>query len=249
MRLNGSIPKLGDSLLQEQTTNETARPESENYNPENHHHEIHHLHADIHDAELIKQFDDHILPKWQERYKLNDTSTKVLKFAVDNLLDDKNKFRIASALGNEVATALEESMKQWHFPKWLSNTLYYSFWGAALASSAARAVLRGLGTGNVKTFIETSIQDLVAAFIGPTGIIMASDKIQNLIYDKTKVIPNKVINFIRPLISVFLAEQSITRILDPIGKSLGKVFSGIISNETYKKWSEELGNKLQSLLE
>lgn len=203
---------------------------------------------EIQDRDLISLFNNTLLPRWQEKYKLGDSNIKALKFTVDNFLDDRKFMRILCAMGNETAVAIEESMKQWGFPKWLSNTLYYGFWAASIASSGARAILRGLGTANVKTFTETAIQDLVAAFIGPTGAIMLADKAQNMLYQKTKLLPQSVVSFIRPIISVGVAAKSMTGILDPIGKSLGRGLSGMISPEKYKGWSESIGAKIETLM-
>jgi hypothetical protein len=241
MELSPNNAALDSRPLREQLVDYSRPPHSNN--------EPHHIDKpdEVRDADLIELFNTDILPKWQQQYKLSDTSLKALQFTVNNFLDDKNMLRIGCALGNEAAVAIEDSMKQWKFPKWLSNTLYYGLWAAAIASSGARVVLRGLGTGNIKTFFETAVQDIVAAFIGPTGIIMVADRAQNWIYKNIKL-PQSIINFIRPMISVFLAEKSIVSILDPVGISLGRILTGVISPEKYKKWSESIGNKLKAML-
>lgn len=241
MQLSSYNTALDTPRLQEQSID---YPRSIQGNDESH--QIQDSHNEVRDADLIELFHTNILPRWQQKYKLSDTSIQALHFTVNNFLDDSKFLRIACAMSNEVAFAIEESMQQWKFPKWLSNTLYYGLWAAALGSSAARVVLRGLGTGNIKTFLETAVQDTVAAFIGPTGIIMVADKVQNMIYKNTKLLPQSLVNFIRPALSVFLAEKSIVKILDPIGKSLGRMLTGIISPEKYKKWSELISNKLQT---
>lgn len=200
--------------------------------------------VDIGSEDLIKLFQEKILPNWQEKYKLSNASTGALKFTVKNFLDDNNMLRIVCALGNEVAVAINESMKQWGFPKPLANVLYYGLWAVAVVSCGARAVLRGLGTQNVKPFIESSIQDGIAAIFGPTGVVMLANKAQDLIYGAAKFIPQSIINFARPVISVVLAEMAIPRILDPIGKSVGKMATGLVSPETYERWSESISKKL-----
>jgi hypothetical protein len=200
--------------------------------------------VDIGSEDLIKLFQEKILPDWQTKYKLSNASTGALKFTVKNFLDDHNMLRIVCALGNEVAVAINESMKQWGFPKPLANVLYYGLWAVAVVSCGARAVLRGLGTQNVKPFIESSIQDGIAAIVGPTGVVMLANKAQDAIYNAAKFVPQSIINFARPVISVVLAEMAIPRILDPIGKSVGKALTGLVPLETYSKWSESISKKL-----
>jgi hypothetical protein len=200
--------------------------------------------VDIGSEDLIKLFQTTILPNWQEKYKLSKASTGALIFTVKNFLDDNNMLRIVCALGNEVAVAINESMKQWGFPKPLANVLYYGLWAVAVVSCGARAVLRGLGTQNIKPFIESSIQDGIAAIFGPTGVVMIANKAQDAIYNAAKFVPQSIINFARPVISVVLAEMAIPRILDPIGKSVGKMATGLISADTYSKWSDSIGKKL-----
>lgn len=201
---------------------------------------------EIASEDLIKLFETTILPRWQGKYKLSDTSVGALKFTVKNFLDDNNMLRIVCALGNEVAVAIDESMKQWGFPKWLANTLYYGLWAVAVVSCGARAVLRGFGTENLKPFLESSVQDAIAAIFGPTGVVMIANKAQDMIYKTAKFVPQSLINFARPIISVVLAEMAIPRVLDPIGKTVAKFVTGIVSKETYAKWSDAISTKLQS---
>lgn len=186
---------------------------------------------DIEAKDLIQLFISKILPEWKSKYKLSESTNKALEFTVKNFLDDHNTLRIMCALGNEIAIGIDESMKQWGFPKWLSNTLYYGLWAVALASCGARAALRGLGTQSWKVFTESSIQDGVAAILGPTGVVLVANKVQDLFYKSSKVLPQSLVNFIRPLISVVAAELAIPRVLDPIGKSAGKA----ITNATFAK--------------
>ncbi len=197
-------------------------------------------------ADLIQLFQKQILPKWQSQYGLSDGASKALNFTASNFLDDNNRLRIVCALGNEIAVAIDESMKQWGFPKPLAKALYYGLWAVAVVSCGARAVLRGLGTQNLKPFIESSIQDAVAAIFGPTGIVIIANKIQNAIYKTTKFIPESLVSFIKPIISVALAEVSIPKILDPIGKTIAKHVSNLISNADYEQWSQAISNRLQA---
>lgn len=200
--------------------------------------------VNIGSEDLIKLFDTQILKNWQEKYKLGNTSIAALRFTVKNFLDDNNLLRITCALGNEIAVAINESMEQWGFPKALANVLYYGLWAVAVVSCGARAVLRGLGTQNIKPFIESSIQDGIAAIFGPTGVVMIANKAQDAVYKASKFIPQSVINFVRPVISVVLAEMAIPKILDPIGKTVGKLVTGLISPETYSRWSDSISKKL-----
>lgn len=186
---------------------------------------------DIEAKDLIQLFISKILPDWKRKYKLSESTNKALEFTVKNFLDDHNTLRIMCALGNEIAIAIDESMKQWGFPKWLSNTLYYGLWGVALVSCGARAALRGLGTQSWKVFTESSIQDGIAAIFGPSGVVLVVNKIQDLFYKSSKALPQSLVNFIRPIISVVAAELAIPRVLDPIGKSAGKAFT----NATFTK--------------
>ncbi len=204
--------------------------------------------SDLVSKNLIENFETTILPRWQEKYKLNNTTTKTLKFVTKNFLDDHNLLRIICALGNEVAVALTESMRQWKFPQSLTNTLFYGLWGVSVGSCGARATLRGLGTESLKPFLESSIQDGIAAILGPTGVVMIANKVQDLIYNRVKIVPQSAINFVRPIISVTLAEKAIPKILDPLGKKVGALTSKIIPEETYNKYSQSISNKLQKRL-
>lgn len=201
---------------------------------------------DIGSEDLIQLFQKRILPEWENKYGLSKGVTKALDFTAKNYLDDNNHLRIVCALGNEIAVAIDESMKQWGFPKPLAQTLYYGLWAVAVVSCGARAVLRGLGTQNLKPFVESSIQDAVAAIFGPTGIVIIANKIQNAIYKTTKFIPESIVSFIKPIISVALAEVSIPKILDPIGKTIAKHVSNLISNADYEQWSQAISNRLQA---
>lgn len=186
---------------------------------------------DIEAKDLIQLFISKILPEWKSKYKLSESTNKALEFTVKNFLDDHNTLRITCALGNEIAVALDESMRQWGFPKPLANALYYGLWGVALVTCGARAVLRGLGTQSWKVFTESSVQDAIAAIFGPTGIVLVANKVQDLFYKSTKALPQSLINFVKPIISVVAAELAIPRVLDPIGKAAGKA----ITNATFAK--------------
>lgn len=204
--------------------------------------------VEIAPEDLIERFKTTIIPSWQEEYGLSDRITKGLEFTAKRFLNDNDPLRVICALGNEVAVALIESMKQWKLPKTLANTLFYGLWGVSVGSCGARAVLRGLGTENLKPFVESSIQDGIAAIFGPTGVVMIANKAQDMLYKTVQVIPQSAINFVRPIISVTLAEKAIPKILDPVGKKVGKLASRIIPDETYKRYSESISRKLQKKL-
>lgn len=220
-KLPGHLPKIEGSSNKTNYINQTDLHRAENNST------INKTSSDTSQKELIKNFITSILPNWQEKYRLSDSTTNVLSFVVKNFLDDENPLRIICALGDEIAIAINESMKEWRFPKWLSNTLYYGLWVAGLSSCAVRAILRGLGAQSWKMFTESAVQDLVAAVIGPIGVVLAANKTQDLFYDSIKVIPQSLINFIRPIISVTSAELAIPRILDPIGRYLAKAATSV----------------------
>ncbi len=177
--------------------------------------------------------------------------TQVDKF--DRIMfDDASWVRKILSLENELAEALEPSMKQLKVPEGISNFVYKGLWTLCYFNTAMRMFMEAIKNGDAISGIKKLVQDFVSVITLTTYFARFLNWVQDKVEDAIGV-PSIVKNLLRPPITVLGCGKAIDY-FDKVGGPAGdfvvdylrKISSGQPSSKQPISTAPELSNPLAS---
>ena len=139
---------------------------------------------------------------------------------VDKIMfDDASWVRKILSLENELAEALEPSMKQLKVPEGISKFIYKGLWTLCYFNTAMRMFMESVKNGDAISGIKKLVQDFVSVITMTTYFARALNWVQDKVEDAIGV-PSIVKNLLRPPITVLGCGKAIDY-FDKVGEPAG----------------------------
>lgn len=155
------------------------------------------------ESESMRMSADHPLVRslntWLKRIYQNNKSG--IDWVDKTLLDDKSIFRKIFSLENELAEALEPSMKQLKAPAGITSFIYRLLWGVCYLNTFTRVAIESLKQGNAIHGLKKLVQDGISVIALTTYFARGLNWLQDKIEDSVGV-PSMIKNLLRPFLTV-----------------------------------------------
>ena len=139
---------------------------------------------------------------------------------VDKIMfDDASWVRKILSLENELAEALEPSMKQLKVPEGITKFVYKGLWTLCYFNTAMRMFMESVKNGDAISGIKKLVQDFVSVITMTTYFARALNWLQDKVEDAIGV-PSIVKNILRPPITVLGCGKAIDY-FDKVGEPAG----------------------------
>jgi hypothetical protein len=135
------------------------------------------------------------------------------------MLDDSSKIRKVLSLENELAEALEPSMKQLKVPEGISKFIYKGLWALCYLMTGTRMFIEAVKNGDAISGIKKLVQDFISIITLTTYFARALNWVQDKVEDAIGI-PSIVKNLLRPFITVVGCGKAIDY-FDKIGRPAG----------------------------
>jgi len=135
------------------------------------------------------------------------------------MFDDASWVRKILSLENELAEALEPSMKQLKVPEGITKFVYKGLWTLCYFNTAMRMFMESVKNGDAISGIKKLVQDFVSVITLTTYFARALNWLQDKVEDAIGV-PSIVKNLLRPPITVLGCGKAIDY-FDKVGEPAG----------------------------
>lgn len=133
--------------------------------------------------------------------------------------DDSSKIRKVLSLENELAEALDPSMKQLKVPEGISKFIYKGLWALCYLMTGTRMFIEAVKNGDAISGIKKLVQDFISVITLTTYFARALNWVQDKVEDAIGI-PSIVKNLLRPFITVVGCGKAIDY-FDKIGRPAG----------------------------
>jgi len=133
--------------------------------------------------------------------------------------DDSSKIRKILSLENELAEALDPSMKQLKVPEGISKFIYKGLWALCYLMTGTRMFIEAVKNGDAISGIKKLVQDFISVITLTTYFARALNWVQDKVEDAIGV-PSLIKNLLRPPITVLGCGKAIDY-FDKVGRPAG----------------------------
>jgi hypothetical protein len=132
---------------------------------------------------------------------------------------DSSKIRQILQLENELAEALEPSMKQLKVPEGITKFVYKGLWAFCYGMTGTRIFIEALKNGDAISGIKKLVQDFISVITLTTILARCLNWVQDKVEDAIGV-PSLIKNLLRPFVTVISCMKAM-HYFDRIGEPAG----------------------------